>query len=127
MPGDVPTAGERNVWMPWPQIRLESGGERRFLHTFVNLKEVRMTFPNADPDDVRRTFRRECAEALHWKKKAAEVDGSQSLFQLLERGRWDAPKKSKGEMHLFRSHPLHTANLRIKSAQCDFDRIRTAT
>lgn len=62
--------------MPWAKIGFDAGGERGFLDAFVNLEEMRMAFPDADPDDFRWTFRRKCSDAFDGEKKSAELDGA---------------------------------------------------
>jgi hypothetical protein len=61
--GHVTATRNRNVRMPGAKLRLEASSECGFLHPFVNLKQVRMGFPDADPDDFRAAFSRKDSDA----------------------------------------------------------------
>src|SRR6266480_1279812 len=71
---DIPATRNGNVRMPWAQLWLEAGGQRRFLHALVHLKKMRMPGTDADPNDFRRTFRRKCAGARDRQKKRPKLD-----------------------------------------------------
>ena len=79
--GDISAAGERDVRVPGPQFRFQAGGQRRFLHAFVNLEKMRMTCTNADPNYFGRTFRRKCSDAGDGKKESAELNRAQFFTQ----------------------------------------------
>ena|SRR5437588_2712613 len=108
------TTGECDVRMPGAQISFESDGQCCILHPFVKLKEVRMTFPNADPDDFRRTFRWKRPNALNGKKKCAELDRAQVFTQCtIDMFRY-VGKETEREVHLITLRPARTANARVK-------------
>ena len=108
------TARERDVRMPWAQISFESDGQFCILHPFVKLEKMRMTFPDADPDDFRRTFRWKGANALKGKKECAEVDCAQFFAQSNIDMFRDGGKETEREMHLITLRPAHTANAWVK-------------
>lgn len=108
------TSRERDVRMPGAQIGLESGGQCCILHSFVKLKKMWMTFPNADPDDFRRTFRWKRPNALDGKKKCAELDRAQIFAQCTIDMFRCIGKETECEMHLIARGPTHTGNARIK-------------
>ena len=103
--------------MPRPQFRLDSNLKRRFLNAFVKLEEVRMSFADADPNDLDHSFRRKCSDALHRKKKRTKIDCfeffAQSKIDIL----LDVGKKTEGEVDLIARRPTHAANVRIKIDQ----------
>jgi hypothetical protein len=80
LPRNVATTCQGDVWMPWPQIRLESGCDGRFLDALMNLKKMGMTLTGTNPDYLGRPFRGERAQSLDGEKKAAEMDGTQPGF-----------------------------------------------
>ena len=108
------TTSERDVRMPRAQIGFESDGQCCILHPFVKLKKMRMTFPNADPDDFRRTFRWKRPNALNGKKKCAELDRAQVFAQCNIDTFRDVGKETEREVHLLTLCPAHTANARVQ-------------
>src|SRR5438874_10122601 len=59
---DIAAARNGNVWMPRTQVRLQAGGECSFLHTFMDLKQVRVRLTDADPHNFHCTFCRKCSD-----------------------------------------------------------------
>src|SRR5437763_9082001 len=59
---DIAAARNGNVWMPRTQVRLQAGGERGFLHTFMDLEQVRVRLTDADPHNFYGTFCRKCSD-----------------------------------------------------------------
>ena len=108
------TTRERDVRMPWAQIGFESDSQCCILHPFVKLKKMWMTFPNANPDDFRRTLRWKRPHALDRKKKCAELDRVQFFAQCPIDLFRDVGKETEREMHLITLGPAHTANTRVK-------------
>src|SRR5438270_11974719 len=51
--GHVAAACDRNVRMPRFKLWFEPGSERGFLHALVNLEQMRVRLPDADPDNFR--------------------------------------------------------------------------
>src|ERR1700737_3056698 len=100
--------------MPWTEIGFEPKILRRFLYTFVKLKQMWMTFPDADPDNFRRTFGRKGSDAYNLEKERAEVDSVQFLAQ----GKLDilrhVGKESEREMHLTVRTPAHATDGGVK-------------
>src|ERR1700731_5008226 len=108
------TTRERDVRMPGAQIGFESDGQCCVLHPFVELKKMWMTFPNADPDDFRRTFRWKRPNAFNGQEKCAELDRAQVFAQCtIDMFRY-VGKESESEIHLMTLRPAHTANARVK-------------
>src|SRR5437667_7184638 len=70
----IATSRDRDVRMEWSQLRLESGGERGFLHTLVHLEKMRMRATNADPNDFRRSFRRKFSDPHNRQKKGTKLN-----------------------------------------------------
>src|ERR1700716_2688086 len=107
--------------MPWAAIGVEPNRQRSFLHTFVKLKQMWMTLPDADPDNFRRTFGRKGSDAFNREKERAEFDSAQFLAQ----GKLDischVAKESEREMHLTARNPAHATDARIKIGKCLFD------
>ena len=120
------TTRERDVGMPGAQIGFESNGQCHVLHPLVKLKKMWMTFPNADPDNFRRTFGRKSPNALNGKKKCAELDRAQVFAQCtIDRLRC-VGKETEREMHLITLGPAHTANARVKIDEGLLDNWRRA-
>src|SRR5439155_19044456 len=65
--------------MPGTKLRFDPDSEGRLLHALVNLKQMRMCFAHADPDDFRGAFCRKQADRIHGKKKTHRT-GFRSLF-----------------------------------------------
>jgi len=60
---NIPASRNGNVRMPRAQIRLQPGSERRFLHAFVDLKQMRVRLANADQMIFGAPFARKCSNA----------------------------------------------------------------
>src|SRR5581483_555255 len=103
-----------DVRMPRAKVRLEARSERCLLHSLVNLKQVRMRFADADPDDFRRALCRKRSDPNNRQKKGAELNCTEFFSQ----GRFsfilDFIEETERQMHLRRIGPAHTANLRVK-------------
>ena len=103
--------------MPRSQIGFQSDRERRFLDTFMNLKEVRVARADADPDDFNHASWRKRSDALDWQKKGTKFDRRQffpqSKIDIVRHIR----KKTEGEMDLIARGPVGSADSRIKIAQ----------
>src|SRR5438132_13885075 len=74
---NIAAARERDMRMPRAQIRFESDSQRCLLHAFVHLKQVRVTFPNADPNDFHRPFWGKRSDTFDRKKKCTKLDRAQ--------------------------------------------------
>jgi len=108
------TTCQRDVRMPRAQIGFESDSQGCILHPFVKLKKMWVTFPDADPDDFRRTFRWKCPNAFKGKKKCAELDRAQIFAQCAIHIFRHVGKETEREMHLIPLGPAHTANARVE-------------
>jgi hypothetical protein len=67
--GDILTTRQSNVRMPGAKVRLNPGAECGIAHFLVQLKQVRMTVTDTQPENLRIAFRRERAEPLQRKKE----------------------------------------------------------
>ena len=110
--------------MPGAQVGLESNRERGFLHALVELKQMRMTRADANPNDFRGTFRWKFAKAFDRQKKRAELD----RIEFLAQGKIDIArhvwKEAKRKVHLIARGPPHTPNVRVKIDKDLFDGCR---
>ena len=112
--GHVAATRERNVRMPGAKLWLETGSQRGLLHPLVNLKQVRVRLPDADPNNFRRTPSRKRSDANNRQKESAELDDGEFFSQGRIMFIWDVAKETERQMHLRRIGPVHTANARIK-------------
>jgi len=113
--GHVAAARDRNVRVPRSKLWLEPGSERGFLHALVNLKQVRMRLPDADPDNFRSAFCRKCPDANNRQKECAELDRAEFFPQPEIDVARHMAKETERQMHLSRVDPAHTANVRINT------------
>ena len=115
---------EGQVRMPGSQIGLEPGGECGVGHLFVQLKEVRMTVANPEPENFRPPFRRKSAEPVQRKKERTEMDGAKVDAQFFLRFRIDVAEEGEREMNLLCARPANAAQMRIQPNECGGDRFR---
>jgi len=69
------------MWMPWAQLGFNSELERRFLNALVQLKEMRMSGTDADPDYFDLAFRRKRSNTFYRQKKGAKFNCLEFLRQ----------------------------------------------
>ena len=105
------------VRMPRTKLRLKAGSERGFLHALVNLKQVRVSFTDADPDYFQRTFCRKCSDANNRQKEGTELDYAEFFMQHKIGFIRDFTEETERQMHLRSIGPAHTANMRIKAGK----------
>jgi hypothetical protein len=122
--GNILAAGERDVRMPWAQIRLDPGGQSGVGHSFVQLKKMRMSAAHANPDDVRPASRREGADSVKRQEERSKMNREQLRAQFLLRLGGDVAQKSQGEMQLVRGEPAETGEARIPPNEHVRNRIR---
>lgn len=114
---DLATTRERNVRMPRTQLWLEPGGKGRLLHAFVDLKEMRMTSTNSDPEDFRGTFCWKCAKTEYQQKECAELDQTELFSKSgIQFGRHVA-EKTKCKMQQVRVGPAHASEVWIQPSE----------
>src|SRR5438876_4231634 len=101
--------------MPGTKLRFDPDSEGRLLHALVNLKQMRMCFAHADPDDFRGAFCRKQADGIHGKKKRTELDYAQFFPQLQFNIFGHIAEKPERQMDLSRIRPTHSANMWIKT------------
>ena len=112
--GHIAATRERNVRMPGAKLRVEASSQRGLLHPLVNLKQVRVRLPDANPDDFRRTLCRKRSDANDGQKEGAKLDQAKFFSQGRVGFIRDVAKETERQMHLRRIGPAHTANTRIK-------------
>src|SRR5438270_8112084 len=115
------TSRERDMRVPGSQIGFEPDSQRRILHAFVKLKEMRITFPNADPNDFRRTFRRKRPDALDGQKKRAKLNRAQFFAQCKIDIFRHLGKETEGEMHLIALCRAYTAIVPVEIDKLSLD------
>src|SRR4029077_18017227 len=113
--GHVAAARDRNVRVPVSKLWFEPGSERGFLHALVNLEQMRMRLPDADPDNFRRALCWKCSDANNGQEKGAELDGAEFFTQHEIDVVRHIAKETERQMHLSRVDPAHTANVRINT------------
>jgi hypothetical protein len=111
------TAREGKMGMPWTQVGFQSDRQSGFLHTFVKLKEMRMTLTNSDPDYFNRSFRRKCSNPFHGKKKRAKLNCAQFFAQRKIDVLGNVGKKTERKMSLIAGGPANASNARIEIDQ----------
>ncbi len=103
--------------MPRFKLRFEPGSERGFLHALVNLEQMRMRLPDADPDNFRRTLCRKRSDADNRQKEGTELDCAEFLAQREIDFIRDVTEETERQMHLRQIGPAHTPNVRIKGCK----------
>ena len=115
--GHVTAARDRNVRMPRSKLWLEPGSERGFLHALVNLEQMRMRLPDADPDNFRSALCGKGSDANNGQKESAELDRAEFFSQRKIDVVRHIAKETERQMHLSRVDPAHTANVRINTCK----------
>jgi hypothetical protein len=113
----VAAARDRNVRMPRFKLWFEPGSERGFLHALVNLEQMRMRLPDADPDNFRSALCRKGSDANNGQKENAELDRAEFFPQRKIDVVRHIAKETEREMHLSRVDPAYTANVRINTCK----------
>jgi hypothetical protein len=110
---NIPATRNGYMWMPGAKLRFETDDERGLLHSFVNLKQVRVRPADANPDNFRPAFCGKRPNANNWQKERAKFDCAEFLAQLEIGFVRDFSKETERKMHLRRIRPVHAANVRI--------------
>jgi hypothetical protein len=113
--GHVAAARDRNVRVPGSKVWFEPGSQRGFLHALVNLEQMRMGLPDADPDNFRRALCGKCPDANNRQKEVAELDRAEFFTQHEIDVVRHIAKETERQMHLSRVDPAHTANVWINT------------
>ena len=114
---NIAATRQRDVRMPWAQLRFDAGGQRGFLHALVDLEKVRMRFADADPDNFRSAFCRERTDAIYRQKECAELDRAEFFPQLKFDVFRHVAEEAECQMHLVGFCPSRTANVGIKTGK----------
>jgi hypothetical protein len=113
--GHLAAARNRDVRMPRFKLWFEPGTKRRFLHALVNLEQMWMRLPDADPDYFRSALCGKGSDADNGQKEGAELDRAEFFpYRKIDFVRHVA-KETERQMHLSRVDPAHTANVRINT------------
>jgi hypothetical protein len=115
--GHVPAARDRDVRMPRFKLWFDPGSERGFLHALVNLEQMRMRLPDADPDNFRSALCGKCPDANNRQKEVAELDRAEFFTQHEIDVVPHIAKETQRQMHLSRVDAAHTANVRINTCK----------
>jgi hypothetical protein len=115
--GHVAAARDRNVRMPRFKLWFEPGSERGFLDALVNLEQMRMRLPDADPDDFRGALCGKSSDADNGQKESAELDRTEFFPQRKIDVVRHIAKETERQMYLSRVDPAHTANVRINTCK----------
>src|SRR4029453_1994678 len=81
--GNLVATRQRDVRTPRPEIRVEAGGQRGVRDSFVQLKEVGMSAPPADPNDLRLAPRRKAPDALQRQEEGGKLNRAKIRAQFL--------------------------------------------
>ena len=103
--------------MPRTKFRLETSSERGFLHSLVNLKQVRVRLADADPDNFRSALCRERSDANNGQKEGAEFNYAEFFSQREIDFIRNIAVETERQMHLRGIGPAHTANVRINGCK----------
>ena len=115
--GNIAAARNGDVRMPWTKFRLETSSERGFLHSLVNLKQVRVRLADADPDNFRSALCRERSDANNGQKEGAEFNYAEFFSQREIDFIRNIAVETERQMHLRGIGPAHTANVRINGCK----------
>jgi hypothetical protein len=113
--GHIAAARDRNVRMPRSKLWLEPGSERGFLHALVNLEQMRMRLPDADPDNFRSAVCGKGSDANNGQKEGAEIDRAELFAQRKIDVVRHIVKETERQVHLRRVDPACAANVRIEA------------
>lgn len=122
--GNIPAAREGDVWMKRAQVGLEPRVDGGFLHTFVQLKKMRMAGADPNPKNVRAPFAGKGAEARNGKEERFPRDDFQILLERLFHIARNVAEKTEGQMHLLRREPSDPAQVRIQLRETLGDGVR---
>jgi len=115
--GHLAAACDRNVRMPRFKLWFEPGSERGFLHALVNLEQMRMRLPDADPDDFRSALCGKASDANNGQKEGAELDRAELFAQRKIDVVRHIVKETERQVHLRRVDPACAANVRIEAGK----------
>ena len=115
---DIAATCEGDVRVPRAKVGFQAGGERCFLDAFVNLKQVRVALTDANPNYLRRAFRRKRADAGNWKKKCAKLDRAEFFAQRKIDIFGDVPKETERKMHLVGLAPTDAMDVWVEIDKC---------
>jgi hypothetical protein len=103
--------------MPRFKLWFEPGSERGFLHALVNLEQMRMRLPDADPDNFWSAFCGKASDANNGQKEGAKLDRAEFFTQHEIDVVRHIAKETERQMHLSRLDPAHIANVRINTSK----------
>lgn len=109
--------------MPRTEVDRDASGQSGIRHSFVQLKEMGMSAPNADPNDLWSACPRKAANTLQWQEEGAKLNRPKIPLQFLLFLDADSAEKSQREMDLIRSKPANTGDVRIQPDEQLRDRV----
>jgi len=98
------------------EFRIEVRGQKRVVHPFVQGEKMRVSRPDAGPDD-RRTRPAKRADTFDRKEKGRNPHLRELLPQPPFRLLPDVTQKSERQLHLIRSQPANASNRRAQGEQ----------
>lgn len=105
---------EREMRVPRAQFWFDTDLERCFLNTFVQLKKMRMSRTDPDPNNFYLPSWRKCSNVFDWQEECAKLN----RFEFFAKRKIDIlryiGKKTEREMNLIGRRPTHAANVRIE-------------
>ncbi len=111
---DIAASRNRDVRMPRAQLRLQSSGQRGFLNAFVDLKQMRVRFADADPDNFRSAFCGKRSDTSDGQKECSKLNCAEFFAQREINIIRNIIEETEREVHLSRIGPTHAPNVRIK-------------
>src|SRR5262249_18220566 len=114
---DFAATRKGNMRVPRMKLRFQPSRDSSFLHTFVNLEKVWMTATNPDPEDFRRSFWRESAEANDRQEERAELNCVQPIAKYQIGLLRHIAEEAERKMHLLWFNPAHAADVWIQITQ----------
>jgi hypothetical protein len=120
--GNILATRQRDVRMPWPQVRFEACRKSSIAYSLVQLKEMRMSAPDPEPDDVGARFPRKCSDLAQREKEGRVADRGEVIAQFLLRFGPDVAEESEGEMNLLGRNPTDSRQARIQPGENSRDR-----
>src|SRR6476620_2681673 len=109
---------------PWPEIRLNAGGQRGVCDSFVQLKEMGMSAPHAYPNALWPAARRKAPQTVEWQEEGGKLNRAKiGAHFLLCRG-GNITERGQREMNLIHGESPDTGNARSQPNEHLGDRFR---
>ena len=99
---------------PRPEVRLDAGGQRGIRDSFMQLKEMGMSTPHTDPNNLRPASRWKAPEAVEREEEGGKLNRAKIPAQFLFCLGANVTEKGQREMNLSRGEPPDTGNAWIQ-------------